>query len=308
MPSLQNAAPGSKSSKFTALNPFTPFLAQPGDLDGDDDGGVEEILSAQMDNRLRIQESNWAPSQPASSYAAPQQQMAAPSAPTPGGVSVRPIRPVEEPKKEEENSDDDSDDSDFDDDFDDDPALAAFRQRRLAELQKQVQQKSEHQAKGHGEVRTISQDEFLPECTSSKYVVVHFFHDEFERCKILDHHLKRIAPLHLGCKFVRISAEKAPFFVGKLAIKTLPTLLVFHDGKTVDRMTGFDALMEEVNDSKKNPDEFPTSLLGRWLEKTGVLEYEGPDSEDEDDGGAAKPGPRRGGIQTSRLSRYDDDN
>ncbi len=29
MPSLQNAAPGAKSSKFQALNPFTPFLAQP---------------------------------------------------------------------------------------------------------------------------------------------------------------------------------------------------------------------------------------------------------------------------------------
>jgi hypothetical protein len=30
MPSFQNAAPGGKSMKFTdALNPFTPFLAQP---------------------------------------------------------------------------------------------------------------------------------------------------------------------------------------------------------------------------------------------------------------------------------------
>lgn len=29
MPSMQGTAPGAKSSKFTALNPFTPFLAQP---------------------------------------------------------------------------------------------------------------------------------------------------------------------------------------------------------------------------------------------------------------------------------------
>lgn len=29
MPSLQDTAPGAKSSKFQSLNPFTPFLAQP---------------------------------------------------------------------------------------------------------------------------------------------------------------------------------------------------------------------------------------------------------------------------------------
>lgn len=29
MPSLQNAAPGAKSSKIQGLNPFTPFLVQP---------------------------------------------------------------------------------------------------------------------------------------------------------------------------------------------------------------------------------------------------------------------------------------
>lgn len=203
-------------------------------------------------------------------------------------------------KADNEEADAD-DDSDFDSEYDDDDqALEAFRQRRLAELKRNHLKLDENKAKGHGEVRTISQDEFLPECTgSSKYVVVHFFHDEFERCKIMDHHLRVIAPLHLSCKFVRIDGEKAPFFVAKLAIQTLPTLLVFKDGKTIDRLIGFDGLS-----NTKDPDQFPTSRLGRWLEHTGAIEYEGPDSDEEDE---APSGRTKTGVLSGRFQVYDED-
>jgi thioredoxin-like negative regulator of GroEL len=197
------------------------------------------------------------------------------------------------------SDDDDSDyDSDFDDDNgDDDPTLEAFRARRLAELKNAQAQLMEHKAKGHGEVRTISQDEFLPECTSSKYVAAHFFHNDFERCKIMDHHLQIIAKLHLKCKFIRMDADKAPFFVNKLQIQTLPTLIIFKDGKTIDQLIGFDGMSES-----KNPDEFPTSQLGRWIEQTGAIEYDGPESEDEE----FRPNGRTGMMQ-SRLAAYDED-
>ena len=201
-----------------------------------------------------------------------------------------------------EDSDDDDDNSDFDsddDDDDDDPALEAFRQRRLAELQRTQIQKAENKAKGHGDYRTISQDEFLPECTGSAYVAVHFFHKDFERCKIMDHHLKMIAQSHLSCKFIRIDAEKSPFFVAKLNVKTLPTLIVFKDGKSMERLTGFDGLS-----NSKYPDEFPTCRLGVWLEKTGAIEYEGPDSDDEESTSNVRGRTR---MLQSRLNAYDDD-
>lgn len=204
-------------------------------------------------------------------------------------------------EKKIDKKEDEDDDSEFDGEFeDDDEALEAFRQRRLAEMKKAHVKADENNAKGHGEVRTITQDEFLPECTgSSKYVVVHFFHDDFERCKIMDHHLKIMAPLHLSCKFVRINAEKAPFFVAKLAIQTLPTLLVFKDGKTIDRLLGFDGLSDS-----KNPDQFSTSRLGRWLERTGAIEYEGPDTDEEDEGPSSRT---KAGMLSSRFQVYDED-
>lgn len=163
----------------------------------------------------------------------------------------------------------DSDDEWLDDEGDD-PILDALRQRRLAELKQQQIKHAENVAKGHGELRTIAQDDFLPECTgTSEWVVVHFFHDEFQRCEILDHHLKLIAPRHKECKFLRTNANKTPFFVTKLNIRTLPTLMVFQHGKMVDRLTGFDKLAVDPQE----PDKWRTSRLQQWLAQTGAIKY-----------------------------------
>eukprot|EP00980_Cylindrotheca_fusiformis_P028608 scaffold22620_cov131-Cylindrotheca_fusiformis.AAC.3 len=323
MSSMQQSAPGSKSMKFqNGLNPFTPFLSRP----GEELEGAEKTLAENLDRRLQvnhdssshtnINNNRYAQPQPPRQAQVQQQQMAA-VPPTNFNSTLQEettnTEDDEEEKKNPQNDDDsDNNDSDFEDDLDDDAALEAFRRRRLAELKQSATKEDEQRAKGHGEVRTIVQDEFLPECTSSKWVVVHFFHKDFERCKIMDHHLNRIAPLHLSCKFVRIDAEKTPFFVTKLNIRTLPTLLIFKDGKTVDRLVGFEGLLS-TNSSFKNPDEFTTSSLGRFLERTGCIEYEGPDSDDDDDEGgreshnAAARATVRKGLMQSRLNAYDED-
>lgn len=100
-----------------------------------------------------------------------------------------------ERNKENENYGTDSDsDSDFDFMGDDDSVLAALRAKRLGQLRAQGSKTLEFKAKGHGEYNTIVQDEFLPKVTASKYVVCHFFHRDFERCKIVDKHLRSLAP------------------------------------------------------------------------------------------------------------------
>ena len=69
---------------------------------------------------------------------------------------------------------------------------------------------------GHGKYDEITEEEFLPTVTKIQYVVVHFYHKDFERCKIFDMHLKNISMKHLEAKFVTINAEKCPFFIAKL--------------------------------------------------------------------------------------------
>lgn len=59
---------------------------------------------------------------------------------------------------------------------------------------------------GHGEYRQIAEDEFLPEVTGSRLVMCHFFHDDFERCRILDKHLAPLAKKYFGTKFIKIHA------------------------------------------------------------------------------------------------------
>lgn len=178
--------------------------------------------------------------------------------------------------QDEYNSSTDSDDE-FDHLLDEDnDELTAIRQARIAQLKQQQSQHATNMSLGHGSLRTIKESEFLSECTgSSKYVIVHYYNDEFERCKIMDFHLKVIAEAHFEAKFLRMDAAKAPFFVAKFRVRTLPSLFVYEDGKEIGRLTGFDGLAL----NPKKPDEWHTGRLQEWLSETGAIQYEKPTEE-----------------------------
>lgn len=295
MPSFQNAAPAPNKFK-DALDIFTPFHAQPGDEPVEED---PTPLTKEFDTRLRLGESLSAKTgsrqqQQHQQQYSHQSQSASTTPNIPpenrnssdndGGKSEYISEDISSSRKDDCSESDDEFDYLLDDD-DEEAVLQAIRQKRLRQLVKAQSIEAEHRAKGHGEVRTISQDEFLTECTSNKFVVVHFFHRDFELCKIMDHHLKIIAtnPQHLACKFVRIDAEKAPFFVVKLKIKILPSLIVFKDGQTIERLLGFEGLVESPGSRRASDiDDFPTCRLGYWLESAGAIEYDEPESDDDD--------------------------
>ena len=72
-----------------------------------------------------------------------------------------------------------------------------------------------------------------------------------------------IAREHPEAKFIFLNAEFSPFFVAKLQIQVLPTLVCFVDGIAIDRVVGFEEL--------GNKDDFPTMALTRRLIRGGVL-------------------------------------
>jgi hypothetical protein len=204
------------------------------------------------------------------------------------------------------SSNNDSDDDEFDHLLDDDDAndeLDAIRRARIAEIKNELSQRAEHISLGHGSLRTITQDEFLPECTgSSRFVVVHYYHDDFERCKIMDYHLSIVAKEHMEAKFLRIDAAKSPFFVAKLKIQTLPSLFVFELGKEIGRLTGFEGLAL----NSKKPDEWHTGRLQEWLSDTGAIRYERPSREIEEE--RKRLGiVVRGGIYSDSAARNGED-
>merc|ERR1712025_919388 len=165
-------------------------------------------------------------------------------------------------KKDEKRGvaeDSDNDSSADEDDFLNDPELERIRLARIAKLKKLQAQKK----MGFGEYREIIESEFLKEVTSLKHVVCHFYHDEFQRCKIVDEKLRMIAQAHREVKFIRLNVQKAQFMVQKLSIKTLPTIVLFTDGVAKDRIVGFDEL--------GGRDVFPTRFLELRIKMGGLI-------------------------------------
>ena len=135
-------------------------------------------------------------------------------------------------------------------------------QKELEKMRKTAESKREELAKKikndkYGDYTEIIETEFLDTMLKNEKVVCHFYHKDFERCKIIDKHLRIIAPNHRETSFVKIDAEKTPFFTAKLNVRVLPTIILFIKGKAVHRFIGF-------QDFGMN-DDFPTINLSRQL-------------------------------------------
>jgi len=151
----------------------------------------------------------------------------------------------------------------------DDDDLEALRARRRQQMKEQFDKKLKYQGLGHGSYDEIEEEAFLKTVTASDRAVVHFYHKNFEKCKIMDMHLSKCAKKFMGTRFVKLDSEKAPFFVEKLRVRTLPCLVVFNDGIAKGRQVGFDGLPGE---------EFETvQLAWRIKEWTGIEEDFGPE-------------------------------
>ncbi|KAL3525349.1 hypothetical protein ACH5RR_013721 [Cinchona calisaya] len=157
----------------------------------------------------------------------------------------------------------------------DDPELERLHADRIASLKKEAEKRQEMKRQGHGEYREITEGDFLGEVTGTEKVICHFYHREFYRCKIMDKHLKSLAPNHLEAKFVKLDAENTPFFVAKLAIKTLPCVIFFRNGIAIDRLVGFQDL--------GGKDDFVTKTLEVLLLKKGMIKENKEDEEEDDD-------------------------
>merc|ERR1712176_1491225 len=135
-------------------------------------------------------------------------------------------------------------------------------------MQKAHAAKQEFLLKGHGTYKELpSEKEFFDEVKNSKKAVVHFYWPTTMRCEIFDKHLALLAPKHLETRFVKLNAEKSPFLCERLNIRVIPTLLLIVDGKTQEKIVGFDQL--------GGHDHFSTEMLEWRLGVSKVINYKG---------------------------------
>ena len=148
----------------------------------------------------------------------------------------------------------------------DDPALARLRESRVAALSAEFSRVKSQREEGFGTYTTIRTEKELLDITTSSSCpkcIVHFFKDDFQRCRIMDQHFESLAGRHFECRFLRIDVQDAPFLVTKLGVKVLPCVIAFVNGVSQERIVGFDGL---------GGDDFPTSLLQSRLIGKDVLE------------------------------------
>lgn len=160
--------------------------------------------------------------------------------------------------KQEEDEDRDGAKADEDDD------LEALRARRRKQMKEAQDKRQKNAALGHGSYDEIKEDEFLKTVTASQLSIVHFYHRHFEKCKLMDMHLGKMSKKFFNTRFVKLDAEKAHFFVAKLAVKTLPCAIVFVDGVAKGRQIGFEGL--------GGTDDFSTAELAWRFKEMGGIE------------------------------------
>jgi len=80
----------------------------------------------------------------------------------------------------------------------------------------------------------------------------------------MDNHLENLAQKHFDTKIIRIDVDKALFLVERLKVKVLPCVISFIDGKSVDRLEGFEKL--------GNTDNFTTAMLESHFLLIGVFQ------------------------------------
>jgi hypothetical protein len=127
-----------------------------------------------------------------------------------------------ENRKDEENEGDEYPDIE-EPDSEEERILQRELMRRKEQYDHLVEKENKKKSQKYGRYKDIIETEFLDTMLKNENVVCHFYHNDFDRCKIMDKHMKAIAETHPDTLFVRINAEKTPFFITKLQIK------VFYD-------------------------------------------------------------------------------
>ncbi|KAF8272566.1 thioredoxin-like protein [Lactarius quietus] len=91
----------------------------------------------------------------------------------------------------------------------------------------------------HGKYTELTDEKEVirPVGESEPLCIIHFYHNNFRRCAIMDKHLAvhYTCPKILQHKVLRVFVENVPFLVEKLGIKVLPCVISFIKGVTKDR-------------------------------------------------------------------------
>ena len=88
-------------------------------------------------------------------------------------------------------------------------------------------------------VINISDNDFNTIITSNKLVVVDFFATWCGPCRALSPYIDELATNHHHILFAKANIEETPDIANELDVKSLPCVIIFKNGKEINRVVGF---------------------------------------------------------------------
>lgn len=88
-------------------------------------------------------------------------------------------------------------------------------------------------------VMSVRDDNFNTFITSNKLVVVDFFATWCGPCRALSPYIDELATNHRNILFAKANIEETPVIANELDVKSLPCVVIFKNGKEINRVVGF---------------------------------------------------------------------
>ena len=91
------------------------------------------------------------------------------------------------------------------------------------------------------------------ELTQGQTVVVDFFATWCGPCRMLSPVIEDVDKENLlGIDFVKVDVDEVPEAAAKFGVSSIPTLIIFKEGKAVDQLLGYRPKAQLVEDIKKS--------------------------------------------------------
>lgn len=88
-------------------------------------------------------------------------------------------------------------------------------------------------------VTNVSDDDFNDVVASNKLVVVDFFATWCGPCRALSPYIDELSINHHNILFAKANIEETPAIANELNVKSLPCVVIFENGKEINRVVGF---------------------------------------------------------------------
>ncbi|KAI5480867.1 GTPase inhibitor [Pseudohyphozyma bogoriensis] len=142
--------------------------------------------------------------------------------------------------------------------------LGGFREKRMEQLRAEVQKATMMRDSNYGKLTEMKvEKDVIAAMANAPRSVLHFFHRDFRRCKIMDRHLEKLAAKHFDTLFIRAEVSNVPFLVNKMEVKVLPCVIGFAGGISKMKIIGFEEL--------EGGDNFSTASLELTMLQCEVL-------------------------------------